>query len=91
VTLGLLLLWLIGIGVSTIIPWLIVPPTADDPDAADVWLAAAVSAAGIVIFAGAGLLEYARTKDSSVLTWALIPAVAIGSGALIFTATLLSV
>lgn len=90
-TVVLLLVWLVGIGVATIVPWQIVPPTADDPDPADVWIAAGVSSLGVLIFAGAGIAEYVRTKNKSVLTWALIPGVAIGAGVLIFTATLLAV
>lgn len=91
ITVGLLLVWVIGIAVATIVPWLIVPPTAADPEPTDVWIAAGVSSLGVLIFAGAGVAEYVRTKNKSVLTWALIPGVAIGAGVLIFTATLLSV
>jgi hypothetical protein len=87
----MVLVWLVGLAVATVIPWFIVAPTAVDPDPREVWLAAAVSVLGIAIFAGAGIAEYARTRNKSVLTWALIPGVAIGAGVLIFTATLLAV
>lgn len=90
-TIVLFLVWVVGIAVATIVPWFIVPPTAADPDATDVWIAAGVSSLGVLIFAGAGIAEYVRTDNKSVLTWALIPGVAIGSGVLIFTATLLAV
>jgi hypothetical protein len=91
VSLVLVLVWLAGVGIATAVPWTIVAPTATDPDPRDVWLAAAVSVAGIAIFAGAGIAEYVHTRSRSVLTWALIPGVAIGAGVLIFTATLLAV
>ncbi|MGF1648529.1 MAG: hypothetical protein ACFCVF_16645 [Kineosporiaceae bacterium] len=87
----LVLVWLVGVAVATVVPWFIVAPTAVDPEPGEVWLAAAISVAGIAIFTGAGVGEYLHTRSRSVLTWALIPGVAVGAGVLIFTATLLAV
>lgn len=91
VNFALVLVWLAGILFATIVPWFIVSPTELNPDPGRVWLAAAASGVGILIFASAGIATYLRTRNGSLLAWALIPGVSIGTGAIVFTATLLSI
>ncbi|MFC3690182.1 hypothetical protein [Aquipuribacter hungaricus] len=82
--------WVVGILVSTVIPFLIVPPTSTDPDSGAVGLAFLASMVGIGIFVVAGLLMWRHLKSQAVLVFALVPAVSVGSGAIILTATLLA-
>ena len=88
---GLFALWTLGIAVSTVIPFLIVPPDSDDPAAGAVGIAFAVTMLGVAIFAGAGLLLWRHLRSQSVLVFALVPAVSIVSGGVILTATLLAI
>ncbi len=82
--------WVAGIAFATLVPWTIVSPMDTSPEPGRVWLACAASALGIAVFAAAGIAVYRRTGNGSLLAWALIPGVSIGTGAVIFTATLLS-
>ncbi len=82
--------WVAGVAVSTIVPWLIVPPTTDDPQAAQVGIAFAVTMVGVAIFVGSGVLMFRHLKNQAVLVFALVPAVSIVSGGVILTATLLA-
>lgn len=82
--------WVVGILVSTVVPFLIVPPTSSDPESAAVGYAFLASLVGVAIFVGAGLAMWRHLKSQSVLVFALVPAVSIGSGAIILTATLLA-
>lgn len=82
--------WVVGVLVSTVVPFLIVPPTASDPDPGSVGLAFAASMVGVGIFVLCGLLMFRHLKSQAVLVFALVPAVSIVSGAIILTATLLA-
>lgn len=82
--------WVVGILASTVIPFLIVPPTSNDPDPAQVGWAFLASMVGVGIFVLAGLLLWRHLKSQAVLVFALVPAVSIVSGAIILTATLLA-
>lgn len=82
--------WVLGILASTVIPFLIVPPTSSDPEPAAVGWAFLASMAGVGVFVLAGLLLYRHLKSQAVLVFALVPAVSIVSGAVILTATLLA-
>lgn len=90
-SIGLFALWTLGIAVATVIPFLIVPPTSNDPQAAQVGIAFAVTMLGVAIFVGAGLLLFRHLKNQAVLVFALVPAVSIVSGGVILTATLLAI
>lgn len=83
-------LWVLGILVSTVVPFLIVPPTSTDPQPAAVGYAFLASMVGVGIFVTAGLLMWRHLKNQAVLVFALVPAVSIVSGAIILTATLLA-
>lgn len=83
--------WVAGIAVSTVIPLLIVPPTASDPDSGLVGIAFAVTMVGVALFVGSGLLMWRHLKSQAVLVFALVPAVSIVSGGVILTATLLAI
>ncbi|WP_336923838.1 hypothetical protein [Aquipuribacter sp. SD81] len=87
----LFLLWVVGVLVATVIPFLIVPPQSDDPAASQVGIAFAVTMLGVAIFVGAGLLLWRHLRLQAVLVFALVPAVSIVSGGVILTATLLAV
>ena len=89
-SLALFAVWVVGVLVSTAVPYVIVPPMSSEPRAGDVGLAFLASMVGIGIFAGAGLLMFRHLKNQAVLVFALVPAVSIGSGAIILTATLLA-
>ena len=82
--------WVVGVLVSTVIPFLIVPPTASSPEAGAVGYAFLASMIGVAIFVGAGLMMWRHLKNQAVLVFALVPAVSIVSGAIILTATLLA-
>ena len=82
--------WVVGVLVSTVIPFLIVPPTSTEPEAGAVGLAFLASMVGVGIFVGAGLGMFRHLRSQAVLVFALVPAVSIGSGAIILTATLLA-
>lgn len=82
--------WVVGVLVSTVIPFLIVPPTSSDPGSAEVGYAFLASMVGVGIFVSAGLLMFRHLKNQAVLVFALVPAVSIVSGAVILTATLLA-
>ena len=82
--------WVVGVLVSTVVPFLIVPPTSSDPVAADVGIAFAASMAGVGLVVLCGLLMWRHLKNQAVLVFALVPAVSIVSGAIILTATLLA-
>lgn len=83
--------WVLGILVSTVIPYLILPPTTADPEAGLVGIAFAVTIAGIGIFVLSGLAMWRHLRSQAVLVFALVPAVSIGSGGIILTATLLAI
>lgn len=83
--------WVAGVLVSTVIPFLIVPPTETDPQQGQVGLAFAVTMLGVAIFVGCGLLLWRHLKSQAVLVFALVPAVSIVSGGVILTATLLAI
>ena len=82
--------WVVGILVSTVIPFLIVPPTSGNPQPGDVGLAFLASMVGVGIFIMAGLGMFWHLKSQAVFVIALVPAVSIVSGAVILTATLLA-
>lgn len=82
--------WLVGIAVSTVIPYFIVPPTSGNPEPSQVGIAFAVTMLGVLIFVGSGLLLYRHLRSQAVLVFALVPAVSIVSGGVILTATLLA-
>ena len=82
--------WVVGILVSTVIPFLIVPPTSSNPESADVGYAFLASMVGVAVFVAAGLMMWRHLKNQAVLVFALVPAVSIVSGAIILTATLLA-
>ncbi len=90
INIALIGIWVFGVLFATIVPWTLVSPTDTDPEPASVGLAFGASALGIMIFALAGIGMYRRTRNGSLLAFALIPGVSIGTGAIIFTATLLS-
>jgi hypothetical protein len=83
--------WVAGILVSTVIPYLIVPPTSGDPDPGRVGMAFAVSLGGVAIFVLCGLGLWRHLRSQAVLVFALVPAVSIVSGAVILMATLLAI
>lgn len=82
--------WVVGVLVSTVIPFLIVPPTSASPEPGAVGIAFAVTMAGVGIFVLCGLLMWRHLKNQAVLVFALVPAVSIVSGGVILTATLLA-
>lgn len=82
--------WVAGVLISTVIPWLIVPPTSPDPEPARVGIAFAVTMAGVAVFIISGMLLWRHLKNQAVLVFALVPAVSIVSGGVILTATLLA-
>jgi hypothetical protein len=82
--------WVAGILVSTVIPFLIVPPQSVDPEPSAVGTAFAVTMVGVAIFVGFGLLLWRHLRVQGVLVFALVPAVSIVSGGVILTATLLA-
>ncbi len=86
----LFLVWAAGILVSTVVPFLIVPPTSTNPQESAVGYAFLASMVGVAIFVAAGLMMWRHLKSQSVLVFALVPAVSIVSGAVILTATLLA-
>jgi|GEM_PF-2219609 len=90
-SIGLFAIWTLGIAVSTVVPFIIVPPTSSQPDAGQVGLAFAATMLGVLIFVGAGLLLFRHLKSQAVLVFALVPAVSIVSGGVILTATLLAI
>jgi hypothetical protein len=84
--------WVVGVLVSTVVPFLIVPPSTEtSPEPSSVGLAFAVTMLGVAIFVGCGLLLWRHLKSSAVLVFALVPAVSIVSGGVILTATLLAI
>ncbi len=94
VLVGAVLLWLLGLAVAVVVPALIVPPQGGmasmETTPSEVGAAFAVTLLGIAIFTGASLWLYRHSRNSAVLVIGLIPAVSIGSGAIILTATLLA-
>ncbi len=90
-SIGLFAIWTLGIAVSTVLPFLIVPPTSSSPESGQVGIAFAVTMVGVAIFVGAGLLLSKHLKSQAVLVFALVPAVSIVSGGVILTATLLAI
>lgn len=82
--------WALGILLSTVVPYLVVPPTSPDPDPARVGIAFGITMVGIAIFAGCGALLAKHLKSQAVLVFALVPVVSIFSGGIILTATLLA-
>jgi hypothetical protein len=82
--------WVVGILVSTVVPYFIVPPTSGDPDPSQVGIAFAVTMLGVGIFVLAGLGLWRHLRSQAVLVFALVPAVSIVSGGVILTATLLA-
>ena len=90
-SIGLFAIWTLGIAVSTVLPFIIVPPTSSSPDPGQVGIAFAVTMVGVAIFAGAGMLLSQHLKSQAVLVFALVPAVSIVSGGVILTATLLAI
>ncbi|WP_380169142.1 hypothetical protein [Jannaschia sp. R86511] len=89
-SIGLFAIWTLGVAVSTVVPFILVPPTSAAPDPGQVGLAFAATMLGVAIFVGAGLLLWRHLKVQSVLVFALVPAVSIVSGGVILTATLLA-
>ncbi|MFC5382551.1 hypothetical protein [Aquipuribacter nitratireducens] len=83
--------WVAGVLVSTVVPFLIVPPTSPDPAPSQVGYAFLATMVGVAIFVGSGLLLWRHLKSSAVLVFALVPAVSIVSGGVILTATLLAI
>lgn len=82
--------WVAGVAVSTVIPFLIVPPTSSSPEASQVGIAFGVTMLGVAIFVVSGLLLWRHLRSQAVLVFALVPAVSIVSGGVILTATLLA-
>lgn len=82
--------WVIGILVSTVIPYTLVPPTTTDPDPARVGIAFGITVVGILIFVTSALLLARHVKSQAAVIMAFVPIVSIGGGSIILTATLLA-
>jgi hypothetical protein len=89
-SLGLVLLWAVGLFLALFVPALFVAPTATKPPAADVWKAFASTLVGALVMLGAAGILWRRKADASVLLMGAVPAFACVAGGIILTAAKLT-
>ncbi|MFN8074960.1 MAG: hypothetical protein U0Q15_21110 [Kineosporiaceae bacterium] len=89
--LGYFGLWVLGLVLALFVPALVVGPTQTDAPAGRVWGAFAITVAGALVMIGAAMLMWRRSKDSTVLVFGGVPAVACIAGGVILVATKLTV
>ena len=82
-TLILVGLWVLGVLVALFVPALIVPPGADTAPAGEVWTAFSFTLLGAALMLAAGFGLFYRSRDATVLTLGLVPAIACIVGGLI--------
>jgi hypothetical protein len=89
-TVGIVLVWAVGLFVALFVPALFVAPTATKPPSADVWKAFSSTIIGALIMLGAAGVLWRRRADSSVLLMGAVPAFATIAGGVILTAAKLT-
>jgi len=87
VTLGLIVVYVVGLIISLAVPALIVPPTARHPSTGQTWFAFSFTLIGVLIMLGASIVHYRREHDPSVFTLGGVSAVAVLIGGIILVAT----
>lgn len=86
-TLGLVVLWVVGLVVALGVPAAIVPPSAKHPSTGQTWFAFLFTMIGAAIMLTCSIVQYRRQRDASVLTLGGVSAVAVVLGGIILVAT----
>ena len=86
-TLGLIVVYVVGLIIALAVPALIVPPTAKHPSTGETWFAFSFTLIGVLIMLAASIVHYRREHDPSIFTLAGVSAVAVLIGGIILVAT----
>lgn len=90
VELGFFALWLVGLALALFVPALIVGPGETDAPEGRIWTAFSLTVVGALVMMAAAALMWRRSRDSEVLLFGGVPAVACIAGGIIITATKLT-
>src|SRR5689334_2017161 len=86
-TLGLIVVYVVGLIISLAVPALIVPPTARHPSTRQSWFAFSFTLIGVLIMLWASIVHYRREHGPSVFTLGGVSAVAVLIGGIILVGT----
>jgi hypothetical protein len=86
-TLGIGLVWILGLLVALGVPALIQSPSAKNPEVGRTWFAFLFTVIGAGIMLTCSLLQYRRKRDGSVLAITGVSAAAVFLGGIILVAT----
>jgi uncharacterized membrane protein len=86
-TLGLIVVWVVGLVVALAVPALIVSPTERHPSTGATWLAFAFTLIGALAMLAASYVHYRRTRDPSVFTLGSVAGISLIVGGIILVAT----
>jgi hypothetical protein len=80
-------IWAAGLLIALVVPALIVPPNATNPNVGRTWFAFLFTAIGAGIMLGVSLTQFRRKRDGSILTVGTVSAIAVILGGIILVAT----
>jgi hypothetical protein len=80
-------IWVIGLLIALVVPALIVPPSATNPNVGRTWFAFLFTVIGAGIMIGVSLVQFRRKRDGSILTLGTVSAIAVFLGGIILVAT----
>ena len=83
----LAVIWAIGLLVALVVPALIVPPNASNPDVGRTWFAFLFTVVGAGIMIAVSLAQFRRKRDGAILTLGTVSAIAVFLGGIILVAT----
>lgn len=83
----LIAIWLVGLLVALVVPALIVPPSATNPDVGRTWFAFLFTVIGCGVMLAVSLLQFRRRRDGAILTLGSVSAIALFLGGIILVAT----
>lgn len=79
--------WVIGLLVALIVPALIVPPSATNPNVGRTWFAFLFTVIGAGIMLVASLVQFRRKRDGAIFTLGSVSAISVFLGGIILVAT----
>jgi hypothetical protein len=80
-------IWVLGLLIALVVPALIVPPSATNPNVGRTWFAFLFTVIGAGIMIGVSLVQFRRKRDGSILTLGTVSAIAVFLGGIILVAT----
>jgi hypothetical protein len=80
-------IWVVGLLIALVVPALIVPPSATNPNVGRTWFAFLFTVIGAGIMIGVSLVQFRRKRDGSILTLGTVSAIAVFLGGIILVAT----